>query len=131
MQPMSSFTTDLQHSGMIAKNLDETIDFYTNKLGFEIAGIFPNKENRCAFLRYGHLTIETWEGDEAPMTAGAINHWALDTPDINAAYQNAKDLGLNIKEDSIQSIPTFWDKGIRYFNVYGPNRETIEFCQIC
>lgn len=131
MQPMSSFTTDFQHSGMIAKNLDETIDFYTNKLGFEIAGIFPNKENRCAFLRYRHLTIETWEGDEAPMTTGAINHWALDTPDINAAYQNAKDLGLEIKEDSIQSIPTFWDKGIRYFNVYGPNRETIEFCQIC
>ena len=82
-KPMSEFTTDLQHSGMPAKDLDETIEFYTKKLGFELAGLFHNGENRCAFLRYGHLTIET-----------------------------------------------FWEHGIRYFNVYGPNGETIEFCQI-
>ena len=31
---MSEFTTDLQHSGMPAKDLDETIEFYTKKLGF-------------------------------------------------------------------------------------------------
>ena len=36
-KPMTAFTTDLQHSGMIAKDLDETIEFYTKKLGFEVA----------------------------------------------------------------------------------------------
>ena len=36
---MSEFTTDLQHSGMPAKDLDETIEFYTKKLGFELAGL--------------------------------------------------------------------------------------------
>lgn len=128
--PMTAFTTDLQHSGMPAKDLDETIAFYTETLGFELAGLFHNGANRCAFLRYGHLTIETWEGDPAPMTTGAINHWAFDTPDIEAAWANAKELGLNIKEREIQSIPTFWEHGIRYFNVVGPNGETIEFCQI-
>jgi catechol 2,3-dioxygenase-like lactoylglutathione lyase family enzyme len=60
---MTRFTTDFQHSGMPAKDLDETIKFYTETLGFELAGLFHNGENRCAFLRYGHLTIETWEGD--------------------------------------------------------------------
>ena len=128
--PMTAFTTDLQHSGMIARDLDETIAFYVDKLGFELAGVYPNGEHRCAFLRYGHLTIETWEGEDAPMAAGAINHWAFDTPDIEAAWENAKALGLETRESAIQSIPTFWDKGIRYFNVFGPNRETIEFCQI-
>lgn len=129
-QPMTDFTTDLQHSGMPARDLDETIRFYTEKIGFKLVGVYHNGDNRCAFLRYGHLTIETWEGDPAPMTTGAINHWALDTPDIEAAYANAKALGLDIKEDEIQSIPSFWDKGIRYFNVTGPNAETIEFCEI-
>lgn len=129
-QPMTAFTTDFQHSGMPAKDLDETIEFYTTKLGFEVAGIFHNGENRCAFLRYGHLTIETWEGDPAPGITGAINHWAFNTPDIEAAWTNARELGLSIKEHEIQSIPTFWDNGIRYFNVTGPNGETIEFCQI-
>ena len=65
-KPMTAFTTDFQHSGMVAKDLDETIAFYTEKLGFEVAGIFHNGENRCAFLRYGHLTIETWEGFRHP-----------------------------------------------------------------
>ncbi|KFI44866.1 Glyoxalase-like domain-containing protein [Bifidobacterium bohemicum] len=130
MKPMSDFTTDFQHSGMPAKDLDETIEFYTKKLGFDLVGVFPNGENRCAFLRYGHLTIETWEGDPATLRDGAINHWALDTPDIDAAFENAKTLGFDFKDDKIQSIPTFWDRGIRYFNIYGPNHETIEFCQI-
>ena len=59
MKPMSGYAKDPQHSGMIARDLDETIDFYTDKLGFELVGIYPNDENRCAFLRLGHLTIET------------------------------------------------------------------------
>ncbi|WP_240540795.1 VOC family protein [Bifidobacterium vespertilionis] len=64
------------------------------------------------------------------LDVGAINHWALNTPDIEAAWANAHELGLKVKEDEIQSIPTFWDNGIRYFNIYGPNGETLEFCQI-
>ncbi|KFI40706.1 lactoylglutathione lyase [Bifidobacterium actinocoloniiforme DSM 22766] len=64
------------------------------------------------------------------MITGAINHLALDATDIEAAYRNAQELGLEIKEDGIQSIPAFWNKGIRYFNIFESNRETIEFCQI-
>ncbi|KFF30666.1 VOC family protein [Bifidobacterium bombi] len=130
MTPMSAYVTDFQHSGMPAKDLDETIEFYTQKLGFELVGIYPNGQNRCAFLRYGCLTIETWEGDSVAMRDGAINHWALDTPDIDAAFENAKALGLELKDSQVRSIPTFWNNGIRYSNVYGPNREIIEFCQI-
>ena len=71
-----------------------------------------------------------WEGEPAPMTTGAINHWAFDTPDIEAAFENAKELGLKFKDTEIQHIDSFWEHGIRFFNVYGPNGETIEFCQI-
>ena len=110
-KPMTAFTTDFQHSGMVAKDLDETIAFYTEKLGFEVAGIFR-------------------KGEPAPMTTGAINHWAFDTPDIEAAFENAKELGLKFKDTEIQHIDSFWEHGIRFFNVYGPNGETIEFCQI-
>ena len=92
-KPMTAFTTDLQHSGMIAKDLDETIKFYREVMGFELAGLFMNGENRCAF-------------------------------------ENAKALGVDFKDTEIQSIPSFWKHGIRYFNIYGPNGETIEFCQI-
>ncbi|KFJ05418.1 VOC family protein [Bifidobacterium tsurumiense] len=129
-ESMSAYTSGFQHSGMPAKDLDETIEFYTKTLGFELAGLFHNGDNRCAFLRYGGLTIETWEGDAAPLVTGAINHWALDAPDIEAAWKHAHELGLRVKESEIQTIPGFWDRGIRFFNVLGPNEETIEFCQI-
>ncbi|KAB7789842.1 glyoxalase [Bifidobacterium leontopitheci] len=131
MAVMTEFTTDLQHSGMVSKDLDATIDYYVNKIGFKLVGRYPFGNNQhVAFLRYGHLTIETWDGEEAPMKAGAINHWAFDVPDVEAAFENAKKLGLNLKDKEIQEIPTFWEHGIRYFNVIGINGETLEFCQI-
>ena len=59
-KPMSEFTTDLQHSGMPAKDLDETIEFYTKKLGFELAGLFHNGENRSEERRVGKECRSRW-----------------------------------------------------------------------
>jgi lactoylglutathione lyase len=130
MSTMTRYTTDVQHVGLPTSDLDGTIDFYTKTIGFELAGVFKNGDDRCAFLRYGHITIETWEVEESAMGDGAWNHMALDCTDIDAAFSNAKALGLDFKDTEVQSIPSFWDNGIRYFNIYGPNREIIEFCQI-
>ena len=46
------------------------------------------------------------------------------------AFAAVKAAGLMLVDQEIQSIPTFWENGIRYFNILGPNQETIEFCQI-
>ncbi|KZT83189.1 hypothetical protein IMAU80323_03014 [Lactiplantibacillus plantarum] len=81
-------------------------------------------------MRFGNLTIETWEGDPVAMKAGAINHISLNTVNVDKAFADAKAQGLNLKDNEIQSIPSFWDKGIRFFNILGPNEKTIEFCQI-
>lgn len=126
---ITSYLTGIQHVGIPTTNLEGTIDYYT-KLGFHVAGIFPNGESRCAFLRLGNLTLEVWTVDDAAGTTGAINHFALNTTDIDAAFKAAQELGLDFVEGSVQHIPSFWDHGIRYFNVLGPNHETIEFCQI-
>ena len=79
---------------------------------------------------YDRLTLEVWTMDPTPMENGAINHFALDSTDIEASFAEAQKLGLNFAEGSIQHIDTFWSNGIRYFNVLGPNHEVIEFCQI-
>ncbi|AKP64271.1 lactoylglutathione lyase related lyase [Levilactobacillus koreensis JCM 16448] len=123
------FITGIQHVGIPTADLDKTMAFYES-LGFERAGLFPNGENRCAFMRLGNLTIETWEGDPTNPIAGAINHISLNTTDVDAAFAAAKEQGLDLVNDEVQSIPTFWKKGIRFFNILGPNHETIEFCQI-
>ena len=97
--------------------------------GVQHVGI-PTTDLEGTFLRLNNLTLEVWTMDPTPMENGAINHFALDSTDIEASFAEAQKLGLNFAEGSIQHIDTFWSNGIRYFNVLGPNHEVIEFCQI-
>ena len=60
---------------------------------------------------------------------GAINHISLNTSDAGAAFKAAKAEGFKLKDDEVQHLD-FWDKGIKFFNIEGPNSETIEFCEI-
>ncbi|ALJ31256.1 VOC family protein [Apilactobacillus kunkeei] len=126
---LNDYFDGLQHVGIPSKDLDKTIEFYKS-LGFDQAGLFHNGENRCAFMRYGNLTVETWEGDPVAMENGAINHISMNCTDVDKAFAAAKEQGFDVLDDEIQSIPTFWDNGIRFFNIQGPNHEKIEFCQI-
>lgn len=121
--------TGVQHVGIPTTDLEGTIAYY-QKLGFECLGIYPNGEDRCTFLRLKNLTLEVWTMNPTAIANGAINHVALDSTDIEASFDEVVKLGLDLVEGSIQHIDTFWDNGIRYFNVLGPNHEIIEFCQI-
>ena len=85
-------------------------------------------EERVAFLQLGDLMIETYENHRAAEKAGAIDHVALATTDIEAAFAAAKEAGMHLLHSSIQSLP-FWENGVRFFMVEGPNKERIEFCQ--
>ena len=38
--------------------------------------------------------------------------------------------GYEICTDGIQSIPSFWENGIKYFKIKSPTGEEIEFCHI-
>ncbi|MTV82568.1 VOC family protein [Secundilactobacillus folii] len=125
---LTDYVDGIQHVGIPAVDLDETMAFY-QKLGFDVAGLFHNGENRCAFMHLGNLIIETWEGDPTAKVDGAINHISLNTTDIESAFKAVKELGVKMLDDEIQSIPTFWSHGIRFFNIQGPNHEKIEFCE--
>ena len=120
--------TGVQHVGIPTTDLEGTIAYY-ERLGFECLGIYPNGEDRCTFLRLNNLTLEVWTMDPTPMENGAINHFALDSTDIEASFAEAQKLGLNFAEGSIQHIDTFRSNAIRYFNVPSPNHEIIEKSQ--
>lgn len=122
--------TGVQHVGIPTTDLEGTIAYY-ERLGFECLGIYPNGEDRCTFLRLNNLTLEVWTMDPTPMENGAINHFALDSTDIEASFAEAQKLGLNFAEGSIQHIDTFWSNGIRYFNVLGPNHESSNSAKSC
>lgn len=83
---------------------------------------------KVAFLKLGSLVIETYENKAAKMKAGAIDHVAIDVKDIERVYEMIDREGMNTTNDIIHFLP-FWENGVRFFTIEGPNKEKIEFSQ--
>ena len=122
---MSDIATGLQHIGIPTDNLAATVDFYT-RLGFEVAHRAPHNGSEVFFLRLGDLMIETYETGEPAGRTGVIDHIAVNVTDIEAARRVAEEMGLEIVEEGRLA---FWENGVRYFIVTGPNQERLEFNQ--
>ena len=117
----------LQHIGVPARNMEETITFY-EKLGFETAFETVNDGNRVVFLKFASLVIETYESRDTAMKSGAIDHIALDVKDIEKTYELINQEGLNTTKDTIHFLP-FWENGVKFFTIEGQNKEKVEFSQ--
>lgn len=128
---MKNLITGLQHIGIPTNNIEKTIEFYKN-IGFEVAHRAVNEAaegEKVAFLRLENVTIETYENHQAAEAAGAIDHIALDVTDIEAAWELIKAAGYPVLDTEIQFLP-FWDRGVRFFTILGPNKEKVEFSQM-
>lgn len=127
----SLHATGVQHIGIPTNDMNATVDFY-ERLGFTIAFETVLKEENCrvCFFKLGNLCIEAYENRQALMKTGAIDHIAIDTSDIESAFEFAKEKGLKLLDTEIQSIPAFWANGVKFFKVEGPNHEVIEVCQM-
>ena len=119
----------VQHIGIPTNDIEKTIEFY-QKLGFEIAFQTVNEEanEKVAFLKLHTLFIETYENKAAAMQAGAVDHIAIDVKDIEKVYSMIDRAGLNSTQDTIHFLP-FWEKGVKFFTIEGPNKEKVEFSQ--
>ena len=124
---MKNYATGIQHIGIPTKDMEATKAFFA-KLGFEPAFETVNEGAKVAFLKLENLVIETYESDEATMKAGAIDHVAIDVKDIEKVYELINHAGLNTTRDTIHFLP-FWENGVRFFTIKGPNKEKIEFSQ--
>ena len=99
---------------------------YTD-LGFTLIYETKNGDQQVCFLENGSIQIEAYTVEHAANIRGAIDHLALNCTDIEAAFEEAKKLPYKILE-GITALP-FWDHGIRYFLIEGPNKEVIELVQ--
>ena len=127
---LQTYTTGIQHIGIPTNDIEKTIEFY-KKLGFETALQTINEEagEKVAFLKLKTLVIETYENKQAKLTNGAIDHVAIDVKDIEETWKFINESGLNTTKDTIHFLP-FWENGVRFFKITGPNCEVIEFSQI-
>lgn len=126
---VSACVTGIQHLGIPTNDIEKTIAFYES-LGFEIASQTINEQTgeRVAFLSLKNLMIETYQNNRAVGKAGAIDHVAIDVFDIEKAFEIIKKGNYTIIDKDIRFLP-FWEKGVRFFNILGPNGEKVEFIQ--
>ncbi len=128
----------LQHLGIPVTDLERSRAFYA-QLGFvEIMRTdLPGAAEaiRVAMMQHGKLTFELYQLDQeecqeiSKRTDGHIDHIALDVTDIEKAYREICAAGLEVLEDAAPVYLPFWDQGVRYFTIRGPDGEKIEFNQ--
>lgn len=130
-------------SQMVGIRFGETIKAYVAKFGdasrltaipLGIAGwlafqtVNEEADEKVAFLKLNTLVIETYENKAAKMEAGAIDHIAIDVKDIEKVYEMISEAGLNTTKDTVHFLP-FWENGVKFFTIEGPNKEKVEFSQ--
>ncbi|MCL1894909.1 MAG: VOC family protein [Clostridiales bacterium] len=127
---MEKYITGLQHIGVPAIDIDASVAFYES-LGFKI--IYEttlNETARVVYLEANGLVIETFETDTPAGATGSIDHITLDVTDIDAVFELAKEKGYTITDGGGINFLPFWDNGIKYIMLEGPNKERVELTQI-
>jgi catechol 2,3-dioxygenase-like lactoylglutathione lyase family enzyme len=129
--------TGPQHLGIPVTNLEKSRTFY-ERLGFRqvMSADLPqgNESVKVAMMDFKGFIIELYQltgEDLAEIRSrkdGHIDHIALDVRDIGEAFRELKAAGLTVVEKEPVYLP-FWEKGIKYFNVLGPDGERIEFSE--
>ncbi len=117
------------HIGLPTNDIEKTIAFYKS-LGFEVVMETYNEKakEKVAFLKLTNYCIETFENRHAAMTDGAYQHVALDVENIENMYLEICKNKFEVITDGIEELP-FWEHGVKFFMIKGPNEERIEFCQ--
>ena len=124
---IKDFTTGVQHIGIPTNDIEQTIEFY-HTLGFTTALRTVNGEEEVAFLQLHNLMIETYQNRQAAMAYGAVDHIAIDVKDIDSLFETVRATGLTMLDKQVNSLP-FWEHGVKFFTIEGPNREKIELCE--
>ena len=95
----------LGHLGMASRDVDATVAWYVDVLGFEKIGEF-----------------------KAPN--GKIAHYCFESEDVEKDYEYGLEQGYTITTEGIEELPGLWERGVRFFNIGTPTGQQVEFSQI-
>ncbi|MBW7455877.1 VOC family protein [Paenibacillus sepulcri] len=121
----------LEHVGIMVKDLDQSIPFYTEVVGLkhQYTMTHTNGIIRLAFLAGADAQesqLELVEGYEGELAVeGRTHHTAFTVDDVEAEFARIKQLGVPLRDTEITTLPN----GARYFFFYGPDGEFLEMFQ--
>ncbi|MCA1033287.1 VOC family protein [Bacillus infantis] len=121
----------IDHVGVMVKNIEKSIEFYTNAVGMELKAEVPHSNGviKLAFLGFTgneETELELIQGyNDLLPEEGTVHHFAVSTDDVEGEFTRLKELGIELIDQEITTLPN----GYKYFFFYGPDREWIEFFQ--
>ena len=123
----SDFVTGYDHIGIPSNDVDETRRFFET-LGFESRYETENN-GKVVFMGCGDVIVELYDKHgEAALKRGAVDHVALRVNDVDAVYEELKKTEYPIVEGP--AFLPYWENGVRYVVVEGPDKEAVEFLQM-
>lgn len=127
----------LDHVGIAVKNLDETLKFYQDVLGLDLADteIVEEQKVKVAFLPVGDTEVELLEStaDDGPIAkyiernGEGVQHLAFLVEDIEEAIKDMQDKGMRM----IDEMPRYGAGGakIAFMHPKSSYRVLVELCQ--
>lgn len=98
--------TKINHIGIAVKNLEESMKFYRDQLGFTFNGVdeVASQKVKVAFFKIGETNIELVQAtsEDSPIAKyleknrEGIHHICYEVEDINAALDNLKSKGVKL-----------------------------------
>ena len=126
------------HLGIPVTDISVSEAFY-EQFGFEpvMRASIPvdGQEIKATMLAYENFTLELYQllpealQEIRARGDGYIDHFALDVNDIDQAFAELQAAGLKPLENEPVQLP-FWENGVKYFFVRGPDGEKVEFNQV-
>lgn len=115
------------HVGIVAKDMDASVDFYTKVLGCEVHNRHKDENVEFTLLKAGSQEIELlkFSEDNKERKEGIISHIAFGVEDIEKEIARLKELGINLETDKPRDV----GNGMKIFFFRGPSGESIEFVQ--
>lgn len=121
----------LEHIGVMVKDMDVSIRFYTEVLGMSLVDrVRLSEEVELGFLSFPgteHVQIELVTRGRDDMTAdGHVDHIAFTVTDIEAEFARLRSLGVTLIDEKPRYLPAL-KATIAFF--CGPDGERLEFFQ--
>jgi lactoylglutathione lyase len=93
----------LNHVSVIAKDMAESVRFYTEVLGLEVIPA-PTFAFPVTWMAAGDLQVHLFERDEPDYRPPAFHHFALEMDDFMAVYELVKALDIDEPEAFFSSV---------------------------